>query len=92
MPSAKKKTEAPLPPKFEDAMDELEGIVGDMEEAELPLDELIEKYGRGMKLVKLCEAKLNEAEKQVEVLTDEPAAETEPPPADAKDGAEDRLF
>ncbi len=69
MSAAKKKTEAPLPEKFEDAMEELDSIVTDMEEAELPLDQLIEKYGRGMKLAAFCDAKLGQAEKQVEVLT-----------------------
>lgn len=105
MPPAKKKPEAPLPEKFEDAMDELESIVTDMEEAELPLEQLIDKYGRGMKLAAFCEGKLGQAEKQVEVLTSGPAKtdvppennneqEEEPEPEAAADGEseEARLF
>jgi len=100
MPAAKKKTEKPLPTKFEDAMDELEGIVEEMEEAELPLEELIGQYSRGMKLVRLCEGKLSEAEQQVEVLTDETPpvaaeeAEFEPDAAVEEEPGEgeDRLF
>jgi len=55
--------------KFETALGELETIVGEMENGELPLDQLIERYEEGMKLVKLCNAKLAEAEQKIEVLT-----------------------
>ena len=55
--------------KFEVALNQLEGIVQQMENAELPLEELIERYEEGMRLVKVCSAKLADAEQKVEVLT-----------------------
>lgn len=65
MPAARKATNV----KFEAAMEALERIVGEMEDAELPLDKLVERYEEGMKLARVCEEKLSEAEKKVEVLT-----------------------
>ena len=56
-------------PKFEVALQELELIVEEMETAELPLEKLIERYERGIQLVKLCGEKLSEAEQKIEVLT-----------------------
>jgi exodeoxyribonuclease VII small subunit len=55
--------------KFEVALEELETIVGEMENAELPLERLIERYEEGMRLVKICGDKLSEAEQKVEILT-----------------------
>ena len=75
--------------KFEAALGELETIVGEMENGELPLDQLIERYEEGMKLVKLCNAKLSEAEQKIEVLTRQaaPALETkEEAEAETDDG------
>ncbi|SDT98268.1 Exodeoxyribonuclease VII small subunit [Verrucomicrobium sp. GAS474] len=56
-------------PKFEAALADLERIVTEMEDGELPLDHLIERYEEGIKLVKLCDEKLSEAEQKIEVLT-----------------------
>ncbi len=55
--------------KFEQALSELETIVGEMESADLPLEKLIERYEQGMKLVKICGDKLADAEQKVEILT-----------------------
>jgi len=74
----------PKPVKFEAALGELETIVGEMENGELPLDQLIERYEEGMKLVKLCNLKLAEAEQKIEVLTRQAAA----PSVETKDAAE----
>ena len=80
----------PKPIKFEAALGELETIVGEMENGELPLDQLIERYEEGMKLVKLCNLKLAEAEQKIEVLTRQAA----PPPAEEAAESEDgpKLF
>jgi exodeoxyribonuclease VII small subunit len=64
-------------PKFEAALAELEEIVEQMENAELPLDKLIERYERGMQLVKVCGEKLSEAEQKVEILTKAQPAKAE---------------
>ncbi len=54
---------------FELMIEKLEGIVANMENAELPLDQLLVQYEQGMKLVKLCGDKLNKAEQVIEVLS-----------------------
>ncbi|AGI69929.1 exodeoxyribonuclease 7 small subunit XseB [Octadecabacter antarcticus 307] len=54
---------------FEDALRELEQVVGKLERGEVPLDDSIALYERGAKLKKRCEAKLKEAEEKVAKLT-----------------------
>ena len=39
-----------------------------MESGSLPLEDILKKYEEGNKLIKLCAAKLNEAEKRIEIL------------------------
>lgn len=56
---------------FEDAMARLEKLVEEMESGDLPLEEVLQKYEEGNRLVKLCAARLNEAEKRIEVLMKE---------------------
>lgn len=47
---------------FENAMENLEEIVQQMETGDIPLNELIDKYNEGMKLSAFCLAELNKAE------------------------------
>lgn len=54
---------------FEEAMQRLEETVEQMEARDLPLDQIIEKYEEGVKLVEFCEKKLSAAEKKIELLT-----------------------
>ena len=54
---------------FEQALAELEQIVGRLESGQAPLDESIEIYKRGSALKAHCEAKLNAARLQVEKIT-----------------------
>ena len=55
--------------KFEQALKRLEEIVEEMEAGEVSLDDLLKKYEEGMKLAQFCQAKLNEAQQKIEVLT-----------------------
>jgi exodeoxyribonuclease VII small subunit len=70
---AAKKPANPRPeangPSFEQAIQRLEKIVADMESAELPLEDVLKKYEEGTRLVRFCAAKLDEAEKKIELLT-----------------------
>jgi exodeoxyribonuclease VII small subunit len=59
-----------LPQKFEDAFARLSEIVGLLETGEAGLEESLELYAEGMKLVQLCGQKLSEAEKKIETLKD----------------------
>ena len=54
--------------KFEQALERLEKIVAEMESAELPLDDVVNKFEDGTRLVRFCAQKLEEAEKKIEVL------------------------
>jgi len=54
---------------FEDAMKELEHVVGLLERGDVALEESIKLYERGAELRKRCESKLKEAEEKVAVLT-----------------------
>ena len=53
---------------FEQALEELEKLVDDMEQGELPLDDMIKHFERGTLLSKLCRQKLSKLEKKIEVL------------------------
>lgn len=53
---------------FEDAMTELNKLVGSMEAGELPLEASVSAYQRGSELVKYCAAQLEKVEQQVKVL------------------------
>lgn len=51
--------------KFEDNMKELETIINELESGETNLEESITKYTKAMQLVKECDEKLKNVEKQV---------------------------
>ncbi len=53
---------------FEDALHELESIVGSLEQGAGKLDEAIGAYERGNFLKQHCEAKLREARERVEQI------------------------
>jgi len=56
---------------LEGALDDLEQIVEVLEEGKMSLEESLELYERGMKLVALCQGRLQSAEKRIECLTGE---------------------
>ena len=60
--------EPPAPPRFEDALAELEGLVQRLEKGELPLEESLAAFERGIALVRSLAQRLTEVEQRVEVL------------------------
>jgi len=54
--------------KFEEAIKRLEEIVHTMERGDLSLEESLKAFEEGIKLVRLCTRKLEEAERKVEML------------------------
>ena len=56
------------PASYEDALAELERLVGAMENGQLPLDQLLQSYRRGAQLLQFCRARLEAVEQQVKVL------------------------
>ncbi len=57
--------------KFEDAIKDLEKIVEQLERGELPLDELVNVFQKGIELSKFCSKKLDEVEKKVTILIED---------------------
>ena len=53
---------------FETALGKLESIVEAMESGDVPLAELLAKFEEGSKLLKVCEARLKDAELKIEQL------------------------
>lgn len=53
---------------FEKALEELEALVGRMEDGKLPLEESLAAYRRGAELVKFCESKLSDAHARIAIL------------------------
>ncbi|MBQ8175361.1 MAG: exodeoxyribonuclease VII small subunit [Clostridia bacterium] len=53
---------------FEEALSRLEQIVSMLEEGKAGLDESLEAYEEGVKLVKYCHDTLNKAEQRVRIL------------------------
>ena len=56
---------------FEQALDELEIIVRELENGNAPLDEAIKKYTEAMNLAKICNEKLDNATKSVNKILEE---------------------
>ncbi len=67
---------------FEQALAELETIVGKLEGGDAELEESIEIYTRGTQLKAHCEAKLKDAEARVEKLVSGAGGEVSATPAD----------
>jgi exodeoxyribonuclease VII small subunit len=55
---------------FEAAIAELESIVKKLEDGELALEQSLILYERGVQLSRFCHARLEEAERRIEILTD----------------------
>ena len=67
-----KKSSTSPPFNFEKAMEELEGIVLQMESGDFELEESIKQFERGVVLTKLCQTALSEAEQKVQQLSSNP--------------------
>jgi len=55
---------------FEAALAELEGIVKKLEEGDLTLENSLALYERGVELSRFCHARLEDAEKRIEILNE----------------------
>jgi exodeoxyribonuclease VII small subunit len=65
-------------PDFETAMRDLEALVERLEQGDLPLEESLAAFERGVMLTRACQSALKEAEQKVEILlkkAGEPAIE-----------------
>jgi exodeoxyribonuclease VII small subunit len=55
---------------FESAIAELESIVKALEDGDLPLEKSLALYERGVQLSRFCHARLDEAERRIEILNE----------------------
>jgi len=53
---------------FEKNIERLDGIVRELEDADLPLEKALDLYEEGMRLSNLCQQQLEAAEGRVEIL------------------------
>lgn len=58
-------------PNFEESLAELEQLVERMEQGNLPLDESLKLFERGIQLTRGCQKSLQEAEQKVRILMEE---------------------
>jgi exodeoxyribonuclease VII small subunit len=54
---------------FEQAIDQLNQIVSKIEQGQVPLQESLEQYEKGMKLIQYCRGILQDAEKRIEEIS-----------------------
>ena len=89
--TAKKKTASG--PSFEEALEELEGLVEEMESEQLPLEQLVANYEKGSKLMAHCQSVLETARERIELITlgkeEESGLENEADSNDVGAGPED---
>jgi exodeoxyribonuclease VII small subunit len=69
---------------FEQALGELEAVVERLEHGELPLEEALKQFERGIELTRGCQASLKQAEQRVEILLRK-TPEAAPEPFDAEE-------
>jgi exodeoxyribonuclease VII small subunit len=66
-------------PDFEQALGELESVVDRLEHGDLPLEEALKQFERGIELARACQSSLKQAEQRVEILLQkDPQAAPEP--------------
>ena len=94
MPNASKNT-VPSPPaktgsiSFEDALNKLKATLEAMESEDLPLESLLTKYEEGVRLAKVCQDKLTEAELKIQQVEKNTAGEIKLRPLASPENATD---
>jgi len=73
---------------FEEAIKELTNIVGKIEQGQIPLQDSLEQYEKGMALIKQCRTILQKAEERIEKITKEQETEN----SDRHEKDPDELF
>jgi exodeoxyribonuclease VII small subunit len=66
--------------KFEAAMARLEEIVQELEQGDLPLEQSLKLFEEGVKLSRVCNKRLEEAERKVEILMKDKEGNLKPRP------------
>jgi exodeoxyribonuclease VII small subunit len=61
-------SDSKTPPDFEQALAELETLVARLERGDLPLEDALRTFERGVELTRHCQSSLKAAEQRVEIL------------------------
>ena len=89
----KNKKNETLEISFEQAIEDLTGIVNKIETGQVSLAESLEQYEKGMAMIKHCRAILLDAEKRIEQIAEnEEQEETDEGDADSDETEDDVLF
>ena len=64
-------SDKPDKPTFEQAITELKQIVDKIEDSQIPLEDSIAQYEKGMALIQHCRTILQQAEKRIEKISSE---------------------
>ena len=70
---------------FEEKMQKLEQIVGELEKGDLNLDDSVKKFEEGINISKECNKILEDAEKKITILVKKEDRETDEENFDAKE-------
>ena len=76
-------------PDFEQSLTELEALVAKLEQGDVPLEEALKTFERGVTLTRQCQTALRTAQQKVEVLLARNGEETVEPFADDEDEDDD---
>ena len=68
------------PKSFEASLEELERIVRELEQGELPLERSLELFEQGVALSRECQERLNQAERRIEILMRDNKGQPSPQP------------
>ncbi|MFN2577988.1 MAG: exodeoxyribonuclease VII small subunit [Pyrinomonadaceae bacterium] len=77
------------PKTFESSLEELERIVRELEQGELPLERSLELFEHGVKLSRECQDRLNQAERRIEILMRDNQGRAAARPFEPENGADD---
>ena len=76
-------------PDFEHSLTELEALVTKLEQGDVPLEEALKTFERGVALTRQCQTALRAAQQKVEILLSRNGEESVEPFADAEDDVDD---
>ena len=79
----------PKLPDFEQALTELEALVAKLEQGDVPLEEALQTFERGVALTRQCQTALRTAQQKVEVLLARNGDESIEPFADGEDDVDE---
>jgi exodeoxyribonuclease VII small subunit len=80
--TAKKPATKKKEPKFEDAMEELEDVVRQLEAGDVPLEESLAAFEKGVSLVRFLHGRLDSVQEKIEELTQDDRGEPATKPLD----------